>query len=280
MNLTFNATPVITSSLAVNVLLNILDSGLLVIKRFGAPFTENHFVLNDLVVNQRPSKLGQFIVLTSEDAEILQQPLEEGNSRLLLLGAESGNLVMAFDLPEEEIQQKLVPMLGNGFPLMRSFTPPQVKINMAPPIQPWNNPMPLQGAMGTQRNLNNVLNMINYNPEIVQVKKSGEIISKKNGTIGAVRLILKNTNFNLHQAIEKFLSETLEAIYLSSWSTEYREVVVAQIVGVYLSNMVDDNGTVSISNPLPFNGVGIRNVLGKTVIITINDNTISYVLEP
>ena len=150
MNQTFNATPVMTSSLAVSVLLNMLGSGLMTVKRLGAPFSENHYVLNDLVVNQRPSKLGQFIVLTSEDAEILQQPLEEGNSRLLLLGAESGNLVMAFDLPEEEIQQKLVPMLGNGFPLMRPFTPPQAMTNMAPPIQPWNNPaglnpMPLQG---------------------------------------------------------------------------------------------------------------------------------------
>lgn len=150
MNQTFNATPVMASSLAVSVLLNMLGSGLMTVKRIGAPFTENHYVLNDLVVNQRPSKLGQFIVLTSEDAENLQQPLEEGNSRLLLLGAESGNLVMAFDLPEEEIQQKLVPMLGNGFPLMRPFTPPQAMTNMAPPIQPWNNPaglnpMPLQG---------------------------------------------------------------------------------------------------------------------------------------
>jgi hypothetical protein len=158
MNQTFNATPVMASSLAVSVLLNMLGSGLMTVKRFGAPFSENHYVLNDLVVNQRPSKLGQFIVLTPEDAEILQQPLEEGNSRLLLLGAESGNLVMAFDLPEEEIQQKLVPMLNDGFPLMKSITPLSRPMpNMAPPIQPWNNPaglnpMPFQGATDMQFN--------------------------------------------------------------------------------------------------------------------------------
>lgn len=158
MNQTFNATPVMASSLAVSVLLKTLGSGLTIIKRFGAPLTENHYVLNDLVVNQRPSKLGQFIVLTPEDAEILQQPLEEGNSRLLLLGAESGNLVMAFDLPEEEIQQKLVPMLNDGFPLMKSITPLSRPMpNMAPPIQPWNNPaglnpMPFQGATDMQFN--------------------------------------------------------------------------------------------------------------------------------
>ena len=50
MNQTFNATPVMTSSLAVSVLLNMLGSGLMTVKRFGAPFSENHYVLNDLAI--------------------------------------------------------------------------------------------------------------------------------------------------------------------------------------------------------------------------------------
>ena len=203
MNQTFNATPVMASSLAVSVLLNMLGSGLMTVKRFGAPFSENHYVLNDLVVNQRPSKLGQFIVLTSEDAEILQQPLEEGNSRLLLLGAESGNLVMAFDLPEEEIQQKLVPMLGNGFPLMRPFTLPPAMTNMAPPIQPWNNPaglnpMPLQGRNDgfmhlssedpeTLKGIIEAMTILGNNLDFPEITPSGHIIVNKD-LVGTVNI--------------------------------------------------------------------------------------------
>ena len=126
MNQTFNATPVMTSSLAVNTLLNMLGSGLMTVKRLGSPFTETHHMLTDLVDSLEPSKVGQFIILSPEDAEAIHKPLtDEGHSRLLLISTHTGRLVMAFDLPEEEIQQKLVPMLGNGFPLMRPFTPPQ-----------------------------------------------------------------------------------------------------------------------------------------------------------
>ena len=49
MNQTFNATPVMTSSLAVNTLLNMLGSGLMTVKRLGSPFTETHHMLTDLV---------------------------------------------------------------------------------------------------------------------------------------------------------------------------------------------------------------------------------------
>ena len=107
MNQTFNATSVMASSLAVSVLLNMLGSGLMTVKRLGAPFTETHFMLTDLVDSLEPSKVGQFIILSPEDAEAIHTPLtDEGHSRLLLIGTHTGRLVMAFDLPEEEIQNR------------------------------------------------------------------------------------------------------------------------------------------------------------------------------
>ena len=129
MNQTFNATPVMTSSLAVNTLLNMLGSGLMTVKRLGSPFTDTHHMLTDLVDSPETSKVGQFIILSPEDAETIYKPLtDEGHSRLLLIGVQSGRLVMAFDLPEEEIQSKLIPMLSNGYSLMRPFTPPQAML--------------------------------------------------------------------------------------------------------------------------------------------------------
>lgn len=290
MNQTFNATPVMTSSLAVNVLLNMLGSGLMTVKRFGAPFSENHYVLNDLVVNQRPSKLGQFIVLTPEDAEILQQPLEEGNSRLLLLGAESGNLVMAFDLPEEEIQQKLVPMLGNGFPLMIPFTPPQAMTNMAPPIQPWNNPaglnpMPLQGRNDgfmhlssedpeTLKGIIEAMTILGNNLDFPEITPSGQIIVNK-GLVGTV-----NISGNIFDAMMHLFSQFRTAQSYAKDDIGLINKAIHQLVALYVLKINNVKGTFSLSKPpknpnpgevLRLNGLAIvMNYTGRVVEYSVN----------
>lgn len=290
MNQTFNATPVMASSLAVSVLLNMLGSGLMTVKRFGAPFSENHYVLNDLVVNQRPSKLGQFIVLTSEDAEILQQPLEEGNSRLLLLGAESGNLVMAFDLPEEEIQQKLVPMLGNGFPLMRPFTPPQAMTNMAPPIQPWNNPaglnpMPLQGRNDgfmhlssedpeTLKGIIEAMTILGNNLDFPEITPSGHIIVNKD-LVGTV-----NISGNIFDTMVHLFSQFRTAQSYAKDDIGLINKAIGQLVALYVLKINNVKGTFSLSKPpknpnpgevLRLNGLAIvMNYTGRVVEYSVN----------
>lgn len=290
MNQTFNATPVMASSLAVSVLLNMLGSGLMIVKRFGAPFSENHYVLNDLVVNQRPSKLGQFIVLTSEDAEILQQPLEEGNSRLLLLGAESGNLVMAFDLPEEEIQQKLVPMLGNGFPLMRPFTPPQAMTNMAPPIQPWNNPvglnpMPLQGRNDgfmhlssedpeTLKGIIEAMTILGNNLDFPEITPSGHIIVNKD-LVGTV-----NISGNIFDTMMHLFSQFRTAQSYAKDDIGLINKAIGQLVALYVLKINNVKGTFSLSKPpknpnpgevLRLNGLAIvMNYTGRVVEYSVN----------
>ena len=290
MNQTFNATPVMASSLAVSVLLKTLGSGLTIIKRFGAPLTENHYVLNDLVVNQRPSKLGQFIVLTSEDAEILQQPLEEGNSRLLLLGAESGNLVMAFDLPEEEIQQKLVPMLGNGFPLMRPFTPPQAMTNMAPPIQPWNNPaglnpMPLQGRNDgfmhlssedpeTLKGIIEAMTILGNNLDFPEITPSGHIIVNKD-LVGTV-----NISGNIFGTMIHLFSQFRTAQSYAKDDIGLINKAIGQLVALYVLKINNVKGTFSLSKPpknpnpgevLRLNGLAIvMNYTGRVVEYSVN----------
>ena len=290
MNQTFNATPVMASSLAVSVLLNMLGSGLMTVKRFGAPFSENHYVLNDLVVNQRPSKLGQFIVLTSEDAEILQQPLEEGNSRLLLLGAESGNLVMAFDLPEEEIQQKLVPMLGNGFPLMRPFTPPQAMTNMAPPIQPWNNPaglnpMPLQGRNDSFMHLSSedpetlkgiieAMTILGNNLDFPEITPSGHIIVNKD-LVGTV-----NISGNIFDTMMHLFSQFRTAQSYAKDDIGLINKAIGQLVALYVLKINNVKGTFSLSKPpknpnpgevLRLNGLAIvMNYTGRVVEYSVN----------
>ena len=290
MNQTFNATPVMASSLAVSVLLNMLGSGLMTVKRFGAPFSENHYVLNDLVVNQRPSKLGQFIVLTSEDAEILQQPLEEGNSRLLLLGAESGNLVMAFDLPEEEIQQKLVPMLGNGFPLMRPFTPPQAMTNMAPPIQPWNNPaglnpMPLQGRNDgfmhlssedpeTLKGIIEAMTILGNNLDFPEITPSGQIIVNK-GLVGTI-----NISGNIFDTMMHLFSQFRTAQSYAKDDIGLINKAIGQLVALYVLKINNVKGTFSLSKPpknpnpgevLRLNGMAIvMNYTGRVVEYSVN----------
>lgn len=290
MNQTFNATPVMASSLAVSVLLNMLGSGLMTVKRFGAPFSENHYVLNDLVVNQRPSKLGQFIVLTSEDAEILQQPLEEGNSRLLLLGAESGNLVMAFDLPEEEIQQKLVPMLGNGFPLMRPFTPPQAMTNMAPPIQPWNNPaglnpMPLQGRNDgfmhlssedpeTLKGIIEAMTILGNNLDFPEITPSGHIIVNKD-LVGTV-----NISGNIFDTMMHLFSQFRTAQSYAKDDIGLINKAIGQLVALYVLKINNVKGTFSLSKPpknpnpgevLRLNGLAIvMNYTGRVVEYSVN----------
>lgn len=290
MNQTFNATPVMASSLAVSVLLNMLGSGLMTVKRFGAPFSENHYVLNDLVVNQRPSKLGQFIVLTSEDAEILQQPLEEGNSRLLLLGAESGNLVMAFDLPEEEIQQKLVPMLGNGFPLMIPFTPPQAMTNMAPPIQPWNNPaglnpMPLQGRNDgfmhlssedpeTLKGIIEAMTILGNNLDFPEITPSGHIIVNKD-PVGTV-----NISGNIFDTMMHLFSQFRTAQSYAKDDIGLINKAIGQLVALYVLKINNVKGTFSLSKPpknpnpgevLRLNGLAIvMNYTGRVVEYSVN----------
>ena len=290
MNQTFNATPVMASSLAVSVLLNMLGSGLMTVKRFGAPFSENHYVLNDLVVNQRPSKLGQFIVLTPEDAEILQQPLEEGNSRLLLLGAESGNLVMAFDLPEEEIQQKLVPMLGNGFPLMRPFTPPQAMTNMAPPIQPWNNPaglnpMPLQGRNDgfmhlssedpeTLKGIIEAMTILGNNLDFPEITPSGHIIVNKD-LVGTV-----NISGNIFDTMMHLFSQFRTAQSYAKGDIGLINKAIGQLVALYVLKINNVKGTFSLSKPpknpnpgevLRLNGLAIvMNYTGRVVEYSVN----------
>ena len=290
MNQTFNATPVMASSLAVSVLLNMLGSGLMTVKRFGAPFSENHYVLNDLVVNQRPSKLGQFIVLTSEDAEILQQPLEEGNSRLLLLGAESGNLVMAFDLPEEEIQQKLVPMLGNGFPLMRPFTPPQAMTNMAPPIQPWNNPaglnpVPLQGRNDgfmhlssedpeTLKGIIEAMTILGNNLDFPEITPSGHIIVNKD-LVGTV-----NISGNIFDTMMHLFSQFRTAQSYAKDDIGLINKAIGQLVALYVLKINNVKGTFSLSKPpknpnpgevLRLNGLAIvMNYTGRVVEYSVN----------
>ena len=290
MNQTFNATPVMASPLAVSVLLNMLGSGLMTVKRFGAPFSENHYVLNDLVVNQRPSKLGQFIVLTSEDAEILQQPLEEGNSRLLLLGAESGNLVMAFDLPEEEIQQKLVPMLGNGFPLMRPFTPPQAMTNMAPPIQPWNNPaglnpMPLQGRNDgfmhlssedpeTLKGIIEAMTILGNNLDFPEITPSGHIIVNKD-LVGTV-----NISGNIFDTMMHLFSQFRTAQSYAKDDIGLINKAIHQLVALYVLKINNVKGTFSLSKPpknpnpgevLRLNGLAIvMNYTGRVVEYSVN----------
>ena len=290
MNQTFNATPVMASPLAVSVLLNMLGSGLMTVKRFGAPFSENHYVLNDLVVNQRPSKLGQFIVLTSEDAEILQQPLEEGNSRLLLLGAESGNLVMAFDLPEEEIQQKLVPMLGNGFPLMRPFTLPQAKTNMAPPIQPWNNPaglnpMPLQGRNDgfmhlssedpeTLKGIIEAMTILGNNLDFPEITPSGHIIVNKD-LVGTV-----NISGNIFDTMMHLFSQFRTAQSYAKDDIGLINKAIHQLVALYVLKINNVKGTFSLSKPpknpnpgevLRLNGLAIvMNYTGRVVEYSVN----------
>ena len=290
MNQTFNATPVMASSLAVSVLLNMLGSGLMTVKRFGAPFSENHYVLNDLVVNQRPSKLGQFIVLTSEDAEILQQPLEEGNSRLLLLGAESGNLVMAFDLPEEEIQQKLVPMLGNGFPLMRPFTPPQAMTNMVPPIQPWNNPaglnpMPLQGRNDgfmhlssedpeTLKGIIEAMTILGNNLDFPEITPSGHIIVNKD-LVGTV-----NISGNIFDTMMHLFSQFRTAQSYAKDDIGLINKAIGQLVALYVLKINNVKGTFSLSKPpknpnpgevLRLNGLAIvMNYTGRVVEYSVN----------
>lgn len=280
MNQTFNATPVMASSLAVSVLLNMLGSGLMTVKRFGAPFSENHYVLNDLVVNQRPSKLGQFIVLTSEDAEILQQPLEEGNSRLLLLGAESGNLVMAFDLPEEEIQQKLVPMLGNGFPLMRPFTPPQAMTNMAPPIQPWNNPaglnpMPLSSEdPETLKGIIEAMTILGNNLDFPEITPSGHIIVNKD-LVGTV-----NISGNIFDTMMHLFSQFRTAQSYAKDDIGLINKAIGQLVALYVLKINNVKGTFSLSKPpknpnpgevLRLNGLAIvMNYTGRVVEYSVN----------
>ena len=290
MNQTFNATPVMASSLAVSVLLNMLGSGLMTVKRFGAPFSENHYVLNDLVVNQRPSKLGQFIVLTSEDAEILQQPLEEGNSRLLLLGAESGNLVMAFDLPEEEIQQKLVPMLGNGFPLMIPFTPPQAMTNMAPPIQPWNNPaglnpMPLQGRNDgfmhlssedpeTLKGIIEAMTILGNNLDFPEITPGGHIIVNKD-LVGTV-----NISGNIFDTMMHLFSQFRTAQSYAKDDIGLINKAIGQLVALYVLKINNVKGTFSLSKPpknpnpgevLRLNGLAIvMNYTGRVVEYSVN----------
>ena len=290
MNQTFNATPVMTSSLAVSVLLNMLGSGLMTVKRLGAPFSENHYMLNDLVVNQRPSKLGQFIVLTSEDAEILQQPLEEGNSRLLLLGAESGNLVMAFDLPEEEIQQKLVPMLGNGFPLMRPFTPPQAMTNMAPPIQPWNNPaglnpMPLQGRNDgfmhlssedpeTLKGIIEAMTILGNNLDFPEITPSGHIIVNRD-LVGTV-----NISGNIFDTMMHLFSQFRTAQSYAKDDIGLINKAIGQLVALYVLKINNVKGTFSLSKPpknpnpgevLRLNGLAIvMNYTGRVVEYSVN----------
>ena len=290
MNQTFNATPVMASSLAVSVLLNMLGSGLMTVKRFGAPFSENHYVLNDLVVNQRPSKLGQFIVLTPEDAEILQQPLEEGNSRLLLLGAESGNLVMAFDLPEEEIQQKLVPMLGNGFPLMIPFTPPQAMTNMAPPIQPWNNPaglnpMPLQGRNDgfmhlssedpeTLKGIIEAMTILGNNLDFPEITPSGHIIVNKD-LVGTV-----NISGNIFDVMMHLFSQFRTAQSYAKDDIGLINKAIGQLVALYVLKINNVKGTFSLSKPpknpnpgevLRLNGLAIvMNYTGRVVEYSVN----------
>ena len=290
MNQTFNATPVMASSLAVSVLLNMLGSGLMTVKRFGAPFSENHYVLNDLVVNQRPSKLGQFIVLTSEDAEILQQPLEEGNSRLLLLGAESGNLVMAFDLPEEEIQQKLVPMLGNGFPLMIPFTPPQAMTNMAPPIQPWNNPaglnpMPLQGRNDgfmhlssedpeTLKGIIEAMTILGNNLDFPEITPSGHIIVNRD-LVGTV-----NISGNIFDTMMHLFSQFRTAQSYAKDDIGLINKAIGQLVALYVLKINNVKGTFSLSKPpknpnpgevLRLNGMAIvMNYTGRVVEYSVN----------
>ena len=278
------------SSLAVSVLLNMLGSGLMTVKRFGAPFSENHYVLNDLVVNQRPSKLGQFIVLTPEDAEILQQPLEEGNSRLLLLGAESGNLVMAFDLPEEEIQQKLVPMLGNGFPLMRPFTPPQAMTNMAPPIQPWNNPaglnpMPLQGRNDgfmhlssedpeTLKGIIEAMTILGNNLDFPEITPSGHIIVNKD-LVGTV-----NISGNIFDVMMHLFSQFRTAQSYAKDDIGLINKAIHQLVALYVLKINNVKGTFSLSKPpknpnpgevLRLNGLAIvMNYTGRVVEYSVN----------
>ena len=290
MNQTFNATPVMASSLTVNVLLNMLGSGLMTVKRLGAPFSENHYMLNDLVVNQRPSKLGQFIVLTSEDAEILQQPLEEGNSRLLLLGAESGNLVMAFDLPEEEIQQKLAPMMGNGFPLMRPFTPPQAMTNMAPPIQPWNNPaglnpMPLQGRNDgfmhlssedpeTLKGIIEAMTILGNNLDFPEITPSGQIIVNKD-LVGTV-----NISGNIFDTMMHLFSQFRTAQSYAKDNIGLFNKAIGQLVALYVLKISNVKGTFSLSKPpknpnpgevLRLNGLSIvMNYTGRVVEYSVN----------
>lgn len=297
MNLSFKATPVTTSSLAVNILLKTLGSGLTIIKRFGAPFTENHYILNDLVVNQEPSKLGQFIVLTPEDAEILQQPLEEGNSRLLLLVAESGNLVMAFDLPEEEIQQKLVPMLNDGFPLMKSITPlSRPMSNMAPPIQPWNNPaglnpMPFQGAMDMQFNTQSnalvmnqlralmsrpsifsyALSILSNRPNYPRITEKGEIYF--NGKQIGKCEIKGNIFINLSQMLKVTFDNSTNVVFDPTVFLN----IVEQLVALYTTVIKAAANTFDISIRFPVPTVeSVLDMDGCSLIMDCSGSTISY----
>lgn len=288
MNQTFNATPVMASSLAVSVLLNMLGSGLMTVKRLGAPFTETHFMLTDLVDSLEPSKVGQFIILSPEDAEAIHTPLtDEGHSRLLLIGTHTGRLVMAFDLPEEEIQSKLIPMLSNGFPLMRSFTPPQVMINQP---QAWNNPaglnpMPLQGRNDgfmhlssedpeTLKGIIEAMTILGNNLDFPEITPSGQIIVNKS-LVGSV-----NISGNIFDTMMHLFSQFRTAQSYAKDDIGLINKAIGQLVALYVLKINNVKGTFSLSKPpknpnpgevLRLNGMAIvMNYTGRVVEYSVN----------
>jgi hypothetical protein len=197
---------------------------------------------------------------------------------------------MAFDLPEEEIQQKLVPMLGNGFPLMRPFTPPQAMTNMAPPIQPWNNPaglnpMPLQGRNDgfmhlssedpeTLKGIIEAMTILGNNLDFPEITPSGHIIVNKD-LVGTV-----NISGNIFDVMMHLFSQFRTAQSYAKDDIGLINKAIGQLVALYVLKINNVKGTFSLSKPpknpnpgevLRLNGLAIvMNYTGRVVEYSVN----------